>query len=154
MQAETKTKAVDVAAYILAERGAMTAWKLQKLVYYCQAWSLVWDDMPLFREDVQAWANGPVVPALYEEHKGQFEVDCIPAGDPSVLNEEGRETVDAVLRFYGDKSGAWLRKLTHLERPWRETRKRSGLGPGERGDEVIPHIDMAEYYEGLLEARA
>ena len=32
----------DVAAYILKKLGPMTAMKLQKLVYYCQAWSLVW----------------------------------------------------------------------------------------------------------------
>ena len=32
----------DVAAYILEKQGAMTTWKLQKLVYYSQAWSLVW----------------------------------------------------------------------------------------------------------------
>src|SRR6267142_182405 len=32
----------DVAAFILKQRGEMTAMKLQKLVYYCQAWSLVW----------------------------------------------------------------------------------------------------------------
>ena len=32
----------DVAAYILMRRGQMTAMKLQKLVYYSQAWGLVW----------------------------------------------------------------------------------------------------------------
>ena len=31
----------DVAAYILEQRGQMSAIKLQKLVYYCQAWHLV-----------------------------------------------------------------------------------------------------------------
>ena len=30
--------AVDVAAYILDQKGPMTAMKLQKLVYYGQAW--------------------------------------------------------------------------------------------------------------------
>ena len=38
----------DVAAYILQQQGAMTTWKLQKLVYYSQGWSLVWDDDALF----------------------------------------------------------------------------------------------------------
>ncbi len=57
----------DVAAIILQECGEMTAMKLQKLVYYSQAWSLVWDDAPSFPEEIQAWANGPVVPVLYEK---------------------------------------------------------------------------------------
>ena len=34
----------DVAAYILRKQGTLPAMKLQKLVYYSQAWSLVWDD--------------------------------------------------------------------------------------------------------------
>ena len=38
----------DVAAYILQKHGPMTTMKLQKLVYYAQAWGLVWDDCPLF----------------------------------------------------------------------------------------------------------
>lgn len=44
----------DVAAYILAKHGPMTAMKLEKLVYYSQAWSLVWDDKPLFRSKIEA----------------------------------------------------------------------------------------------------
>lgn len=49
----------DVAKYILVQRGEMSTMKLQKLCYYCQAWSLVWDDKPLFEEEFQAWANVP-----------------------------------------------------------------------------------------------
>ena len=41
----------DVAAYILEKIGSMTTMKLQKLVYYSQAWSLVWDEKRLFEED-------------------------------------------------------------------------------------------------------
>lgn len=42
---------ISVAKYILEQRGAMTTMKLQKLCYYSQAWSLAWDDKPLFDED-------------------------------------------------------------------------------------------------------
>jgi len=65
---------LDVAANILAKRGPMSVMKLQKLVYYCQAWSLVWDDRPMFREPIEAWTMGPAVPALYREHRGMFEI--------------------------------------------------------------------------------
>ena len=50
----------DTAKYILEKSGKMSTMKLQKLCYYSQAWALVWDDAPLFDEDFQAWANGPV----------------------------------------------------------------------------------------------
>ena len=51
----------DVAAYILREQGAMSTWKLQKLVYYSLAWHLVWDDEPLFEEPAHALPARPRV---------------------------------------------------------------------------------------------
>lgn len=125
----------------------MTAMKLQKLVYYAQAWSLVWDEKPLFQEEIEAWANGPVVPELYRDHRGQFEISSWPRGNPTALTAAERETIDAVLHFYGDKPSQWLSDLTHLEMPWRKARV--GLQPGERGSQTIALGDMAEYYGGL-----
>lgn len=139
--------AQDVAAYILKQSGEMTAMKLQKLVYYSQAWSLVWDEKPLFRDRIEAWANGPVIPALYREHKGQFKVKRWPCGDPAKLSASQRETIDSVLEYYGDKPSQWLSDLTHLEQPWLEARK--GLAPGDAGTREITHAAMAEYYEAL-----
>ncbi|WP_375339284.1 Panacea domain-containing protein [Planktothricoides raciborskii] len=51
----------DVAAYILTKKHPLTAVKLQKLLYYAQAWALVWDKKPLFPERIEAWVNGPVL---------------------------------------------------------------------------------------------
>lgn len=138
----------DVAQYILVKSGRLTAWKLQKLCYYAQAWSLVWDDAPLFKERIEAWANGPVIPALYKKHQGQFYVSCV-GGDPSKLNEVQGETVDAVLKTYGNKTSQWLSELSHREEPWRNARRRGNLSLGERGDSEIRQDDMAEYYGGL-----
>lgn len=137
----------DVAAYILAKAGPMTAMKLQKLAYYSQAWSLVWDERPLFRARIEAWVNGPVIPALYREHRGQFEVSNWPLGDPDQLSAAETATIDAVLEFYGPKSSQWLSDLTHAEAPWQEARR--NLAPGERGSEVISIASMHEYYSGL-----
>ena len=64
----------DVAKYILNECGAMSAMKLQKLCYYSQAWSLVWDDRPLFEEEFHAWANGPVCKELFHKTQGKYLV--------------------------------------------------------------------------------
>jgi uncharacterized phage-associated protein len=138
----------DVAALILREKSQITAMKLQKLVYYCQAWSLIWDEKPLFKESIEAWINGPVVRELYEQHKGLFYVTPNDmTGNPENLNEEQRETVLAVLRDYGDKPSQWLSDLTHSENPWQEARK--GLLPNERGHHKITIDSMAEYYEAV-----
>ena len=125
----------------------MTAMKLQKLVYYAQAWSLVWDEKPLFGEKIEAWANGPVVPRLYKWHKGSFDVAMCPAGDSSLLAAEQRETVNAVLKFYRHRPSQWLSDLTHRENPWRDARQ--GLTPGQRGSREISLAAMAEYYGSL-----
>ncbi len=52
----------DVARFILETKGEITAMKLQKLMYYAQAWNLVWEEKELFDDDFEAWANGPVLP--------------------------------------------------------------------------------------------
>jgi uncharacterized phage-associated protein len=138
----------DVAAFIQREKDTMPAMKLQKLVYYCQAWSLIWDEQPLFEESIEAWANGPVVRELYNAHRGKFRVTTSDIrGNPNKLNETQHETVQAILRDYGNKSSQFLSDLTHNERPWQEARK--GLLPGERGNKVINLASMAEYYEAV-----
>ncbi len=139
---------LDVAQYILIHKGRMTTWKLQKLCYYSQAWSLVWDEEPLFKERIEAWANGPVIPALYEKHRGRFFVTKLK-GDSDKLTSDQRETVNVVLQVYGEKTSYWLSQLTHSEAPWRSARNRAHLAPGERGNSQIPLADMSEFYGGL-----
>jgi uncharacterized phage-associated protein len=140
----------DVAQYIVEHKGNMPAMKLQKLVYYSQAWSLVWDEKPLFPEVIEAWANGPVSPHLYDIHRGMFEVGkgtFKPYGDGSNLSKVQKETVDAVLAEYGEKPAYWLSELTHNEAPWKDARQ--GLPLGARGNTAIEHASMAEYYSSL-----
>lgn len=140
--------AKDVAAYILQKKGKMTTMKLQKLLYYCQAWSLVWDEAPLFSEEIEAWASGPVVREMFNEHRNMFYIESIP-GNPSTLSDAQKETIDSVISYYGDKSSQWLSDLTHMENPWKNARV--GLAPGERGSKVISHAEMMEYYSSLLD---
>lgn len=142
-----KIRVFDVAAYILERMGTMTTMKLQKLVYYSQAWSLVWDEKQLFEEDIEAWANGPVIRDLFDYHRGMYEISTMPIGNPRLLNQVQRETVDAVLEYYGDRSAQWLIELTHMETPWVQARK--GLVGLERGNRVIPLDTMADYYSSL-----
>jgi uncharacterized phage-associated protein len=139
---------VDVAKYILTQVGEMTSMKLQKLVYYSQAWSLVWDEEPLFTEQIEAWANGPVVPDLYELHRGQFKVSGdFPYGDVTALTPNQKDSIDKVLEAFKDKNGQWLSELTHIESPWKDAR--GTLKPTERSNAVISLTAMHEYYSAL-----
>ena len=132
----------DVAQYILDCRGAMTTMKLQKLVYYCQAWSTVWDDDVLFPESIEAWKMGPVVRSLYERHRGQFRVDCIDGGESSNFTVPQQDTIDRVLAFYSDKTAQWLSDLTHMEDPWK------AAWADADSKEITPEM-LAEYYGSL-----
>jgi len=140
----------DVAAYILQKQSPMTGMKLQKLVYYSQAWSLVWDERPLFEETIEAWANGPVVRELYRVHRGKFLVSAgdVP-GNASKIDEKAAEAIDSVLKFYGDKEPQWLSDLTHAEDPWKDARNKAGLQPGERGTAEISPTSLYRYYSAL-----
>lgn len=138
----------DVAQYILESRGEMTTIKLQKLVYYCQAWSLVWREMPLYTEKIEAWANGPVVRELFKLHEGLFRIGPEAAlGDSSQLDADCKDVIDNVLKGYADKSTQWLVELTHLEEPWRQARGQ--VPAGHKCEAEISHASMAEYYSGL-----
>ena len=143
-----KVKVIDVADYILQKLGTTSAMKLQKLVYYYQAWHLVWEDNVLFEDEIQAWANGPVVPELYNLHRGHFRLT--PGffhGNILAINEKSKEVIDKVLLFYGKKDAQWLSDLTHMEEPWKLARK--GVSDGERGSCPISLESMSEYYSSL-----
>lgn len=145
-----KMSVYDVAKYVLHKQGALTTLKLQKLVYYCQAWSLAWDGVPLFDEEFEAWANGPVCPQLFGRHRGLFVVDESLFNDRSdrVFSQNQLDTMNSVLEAYGDKESHWLSELTHKEAPWKDARK--GIAQGEPSNEVITKEAMQEYYSGLI----
>jgi uncharacterized phage-associated protein len=135
----------DVAKFILNRSGPMSAMKLQKLVYYCQAWSLVWDGRPIFPEEIQAWIYGPVVPNLYQIHKGKYTISEEDVeGNPNNLTRSEKGTINAILRTYEKKPLNFLIELTHSEDPWRNARK--GLSPEDRSGRAISLVSMAEYY--------
>ena len=91
---------VDVAAYILECLGSVSTMKLQKLTFYSQAYYLVEHGTPLFPEEFEAWANGPVAPDLFKRHKGEFVVS---RGFFGPLLEHALTEYE-----YGDRPCRWL----------------------------------------------
>lgn len=144
-----KVSVFDVAVYILKRVKECSTMKLHKLLYYCQAWSLVWDEKPLFSQKIEAWANGPVIRELFNYHKGLYSLspNDLLIGNDNKLSQEQKQNIDDVLDFYGDKSSQWLIDLTHSETPWIKGRK--GLASNERGSVEIPLDDMQLYYSSL-----
>lgn len=138
----------DTARYILEQSGSMSTMKLQKLCYYSQAWALVWDDSPLFQEEFQAWANGPVCPELFFKTKGSYSVNASDeTGGIGDLSEEQKDTINRVLEYYGKHDAQWLSQLTHMEEPW--IKAREGVPSGAGCNQIITKESMALYYGGL-----
>lgn len=142
--ANAPVSVLDVARYVLRKAGPMTTMKLQKLVYYAQAWSLAWEGEPLFPEAIEAWKHGPVVRMLFEQHRGWRQISDLDAGPENALGPVQRETIDAVLERYGGLQAELLSELTHAEDPWRDARRHAGTAP------IIQQDALRTYYQKVL----
>lgn len=135
----------------------ITPLKLQKLVYYAQAWMLALHDRPLFADDFQAWPHGPAIPALYGMFK-EYQYNPIPADAPNVsttalkFDDEALDILRQVRENYGIYDGKYLETLTHSERPWMETRR--GLSPEAPCNRVISKDLMKEYYRSMASSES
>ncbi len=117
----------------------MSAYKLQKLLYYVQAWSLSRRGRPAFSDEVRAWADGPVVKAVYKRFSTwRYVHDVVPSDDR--LSNEDKEHAYSVWTLYREYSGDELSEMTHKEGPW--IRARFGYPDGKWSDVRISHEDM------------
>lgn len=140
-------KAIDVASYILQEKGRLTGYQLQKLLYYSQAWCLVTQDRPLFSETIRAWEHGPVVCEVYRELAQKFKVAISDiGGNPNCLTPQDMAVVDAVLDAYGSLSGEEIEDLSHHEDPWRDVFD----GTSTWRSPEISDESMVSYYSSLM----
>jgi uncharacterized phage-associated protein len=142
-------KAADFLILECRERGeVLTNLKLQKLLYYAQAWHLVLNNTPLFNEDFQAWVHGPALPSQYQRFK-EFEwrpitkeVRPLKLEDESVV-QHLKEIVDV----FGVETAAALEMMTHNEAPWKQARKE--LSPDQPSQAVISKESMMVFYKAL-----
>jgi uncharacterized phage-associated protein len=150
--------ALQLARYILSFVPA-SQFKLQKLVYYSEAWHLAYFEHPLINEDFEAWIHGPAVRSIWDRFKGQgnyfteWYLKPESAGKirkyfTHTLRSEQLELIADVVQEYGDKSAYHLEALSHAEAPWREAR--NGYAPSERSEAIISKETMKKYYQSIL----
>ncbi|OME19950.1 Panacea domain-containing protein [Paenibacillus odorifer] len=152
MGVRSKHSVFKVASYLLSKSDpysddfSVTHLKLQKLVYYAQAWHYAIKQKPLFKEEIEAWVHGPVCPDLYHAYKNNgFEII-----KPKMDNEDFDfnsfeiEVMDLVWEAYGGMSGGMLEQLTHTEDPWIEAR--GNLDEKISSNNIISLSSMGEYY--------
>ena len=127
----------------------ITHLKLQKLVYYAQAWHLAMLNQRLFDSRLEAWVHGPVSPELYNEYRQSgYQVITNSVANPFNFNERTLGVLNAVWQIYGDKDAKELEKLTHSELPWLDARRNIPLHVSSNNE--ISLQDMNEYYSRYL----
>jgi uncharacterized phage-associated protein len=141
--------ALEIAVWFLGaiDRKAgdgITHLKLQKLVYYAQAWSLALLDRPLFDEVVEAWTHGPVVESVFQRFKDAGWENLPRLARKTEIDQQTVLLLRGVLATYGEHTARFLEDLTHREAPWQSARE--GLSPTSRSRRVIPASVMKSYY--------
>jgi uncharacterized phage-associated protein len=140
----------DVAKYFLLraknEKRKISNKKLQKLVYYAQAWTLALTNRPLFSEKIEAWIHGPAIPPLYRKFKkyGSKPI-CLDGLSSKNFNFSNNEILDEVWRVYGKYDANYLEALTHQEDPWSHARDEMEFQ--ESSNIEITHESMRSYYK-------
>lgn len=138
---------LHVAACVLDQTGPISTMKLQKLVFYANAYHLVSYDTPLFPDAIEAWANGPVVRKLFNHHRKRYVIgrDDLPVPScAETLTIREKQSVRHVVERVGSLSGAQLSDLTHAEEPWLNQRR--GVAPGDRSENRISHQSIKDFY--------
>ncbi|MCI8378628.1 MAG: DUF4065 domain-containing protein [Lachnospiraceae bacterium] len=118
--------AKEVAKYIIAYCGqkgySISNLKLQKILYFVQAEFLVATGMPCFREEIEAWDFGPVVPEVYRQYKifGSANIPTFIIRGRMLLD-------DGLINRMVDECAKYtlsqLVEITHNQTPWIEANK-------------------------------
>ena len=171
MEKLQKNDIQDVATYcglvLLKEGMTVSPLKLQKMLYYIQAWMMVFFDRQLLFDDKpQAWVNGPVYPPVYDRFRsiGRYDMmsknDFIQGGSLTEgiesleerlgLTEPQLDVLQKIIDIYGSKNQDQLVFMTHCEAPW--SIARGDLGPFENSDNPISFDNMYSFYKACYEA--
>lgn len=126
---------------------AITNLKLQKLLYYAQAWHLALYDTPLFDADFEAWVHGPVHLETYQRFRHhKWNPISADIAMPN-LPEDARDHLEEIMTVFGDYSAFTLEQMTHYEAPWRNAR--GNLPIDEPSNAIISNEDMQAFYKTL-----
>lgn len=146
----------DVSDYVilklkLEDNHSLINLKLQKLLYYIQAWSYGMYEKPFFNGDFQAWIHGPVNIDIYNRFNSTkylySEIEIEDVSDNTVFDKFDKndsEFIDYILENYAQFSGAQLENISHNEQPWIETRRH--LKSNERCTKIISPDLLISYY--------
>ena len=144
-------KAMDVAKYFLNKANQdgdlITNLKMQKLLYYAQAWYLVnFKNKKLFGDEIEAWSFGPVIPTVYHQFKNYRHVPISYENNVEkifkIVQGEDRKYLDEFYDKFVNFAAHDLVNMSHNEDPWKEAYKSPSR--------VMDIEKMREYYNNQI----
>lgn len=116
--------AVDVCNYVInycnAKKYGISNLKLQKILYFIQAYFLIEKSQKCFINKIVAWGCGPVVPEAYHKFKkyGGCNIYSSEFGNYNRISKEDKECINKVIEKFRDYSSVDLTNLTLNQAPW------------------------------------
>lgn len=145
----------DVCKYILQKESSVPFFKMQKILYYTQAWSLAWTGKKLFKENFYAGRGGPVCKEMYKKFANTFDLkaEYFSEYHTENLTEDEKDTIDKVLKGYEDTEYPEMARQVVNEKPWRKARKGNNdadnIDDIIAGKNIITKKSMKKYYTKL-----
>ncbi len=131
--------------------------KLQKLIYYAQAWHLAYFGVRLIDGDFQAWVHGPVLPENYREFRSfgwkpiiieELNQDFIERFCSEIVEPKQCDLLNDVVDEYFGLTAFQLERMTHSEDPWIIARR--DLASDVPSENVITEKSMIDYYKPFV----
>lgn len=152
-----KIDSLVLSDYILLKYGPMSHLKLQKLLFYCDAYHLAYFNEELITDNFEAWVHGPVSKKVFDSFKDKSILysDLSFSGNSdktinqfSELTSEQQELINDVLSVLSRWTSLQLETSTHKEMPWIEAR--NGIGIGDRCNNEISKETTRLFYKSEL----
>lgn len=97
--------------------------KLQKMLYFAQAYFLSKINKALFSDKIEAWEYGPVVPEIYHKYKRHGRNSIILISTNNDISEKHKEIIKEVWVAFGGYSARKLVDISHSHSPWKDAYK-------------------------------
>ena len=116
---------IDISKYIISmlnEVGVkITNLKLQKMLYYAQAYSLLEKDKPLYEEDIVARKLGPIVPVAHNAFKWANSSEILVIEEPNeIIEKRDKEMIKEVLMIMAYLPSEDLVNITNEYDTWKD----------------------------------
>lgn len=111
-----------IAYYCYRKRYNLTNLRLQKLLYFIQLYFFLCHDEPCFKNRMEAWDLGPVVPDAYQHYKkyGAKEIPVEKGDSTHLLKKEDSILITAIIEALSDIPTFQLVNMTHKQLPWKK----------------------------------